>query len=446
MEYDPAAIDISEYFKLPMWNEEKVRARVREYAEMETCYILLGATRSDYRTCLGTPFLLKTDDTHIVMYLFEQYDDAVNYCLENPLLLPVFDGTYPIGALHRGDDRLSLAAVMNVAAAMGVTGINLDMDTMQAIGCKFAFFTETTGITVEEGADKRFAPIPFVDTHNDYTISEERKQELAAHIDNDADEGVGYMAQCTITEMIALLHEAGHRFDEARNAEDEAGKKRYNRLMNLMTIPLTEALCERPFIYTLRDKDGHFVMKNNLAYLITTNRFETGRSGEGRLVPSGIDNPQFMEQLEEACKVVAVTDGPDVMCLMDVHLMGEVAKEWRNKESLREELMIYMTQGCELPYAEAQQALNRLKSDKDIYVEFTSAVRNGEFPPMGMLHVNGQTAKTLAEENGYNIWQAYDALLNLREQNGAESEAAEAETQSETGEEKKSLFGKLFKK
>ena len=35
------------------------------------------------------------------MYLFEHYEDAVSYCLENPVLLPVFDGkVFGIGTMR----------------------------------------------------------------------------------------------------------------------------------------------------------------------------------------------------------------------------------------------------------------------------------------------------------------------------------------------------------
>ncbi len=180
-------------------------------------------------------------------------------------------------------------------------------------------------------------------------------------------------------------------------------------------VVLTEALCEKPYIYTLRDENGDFALRNNMIYLVVTNRFEAGRRGEGRLTPAGIDNPQFMEKLCEKSRAAVLTDGPNIVCVADTLIMNEAAKQWKKQEALREELLIYMTQGCGVPYDDALRQYKRLKSDNDLFVEFVSAVRNAEFPPMGMLEVEGYTAKTLAQESGLNMLQAYDRLLSLKE-------------------------------
>ena len=265
--------------------------------------------------------------------------------------------------------------------------------------------------------------------------------------------GVAFMAGCTLPEMLVMLREAGKRFDDARNEKDEERIKKYNVLMNLMTIPLTEELCEKPFVYTLREDNGDFTLRNNIAYLIITNRFESGRSGEGKLMPVSIGNEQFMTKLLEASKVVAVTDGPSLLALADVRLMSEVAKQKRKNEPLKEELMIYLTQGLNLSYEEALYYYRRLKTDNSIFVEFTACVRNGEYSPMGMITVEGYTAKKLADEKGLNPLQAYDMLLSLKENPNAlkEYKTAEAATASEgkseeTSAKEKSFFGRLFKK
>ena len=139
--------------------------------------------------------------------------------------------------------------------------------------------------------------------------------------------------------------------------------------------------------------------------------------------------------------------------------MGEIAKQWKHSEPLREELMIYLTQGCKLSYVEALHYYKRLKSDSSIFVEFTSTVRNAEYPPMGMITIEGYTAKKIAEEKNLSVLQAYDALLALKEHpkagigeavKEAETITTEGEAQTaaeeEKTEEKKSFFGKLFKK
>lgn len=73
----------------------------------------------------------------------------MNYCLENPTLLPVFDGTYPIGVLKKNDKMHSLQTALAVAAQVGVTSINLDDDTLHSIHCKFSFFMETAGFETD---------------------------------------------------------------------------------------------------------------------------------------------------------------------------------------------------------------------------------------------------------------------------------------------------------
>lgn len=470
LEYDPASLDLTGHLNIPQYNEEMVRERIHTYAQMETIYVLLAPIHSDYRVNLGNVFLMKPDDKNLMMYLFEKYDDAVNYALENPNFLPVFDSTFPIGILDRKDKLLNFETVLALAAKIGVTVVNFDMDTKYALGCKLEYIRETVGyrtdveelLTEEElsrvmrevNGEKQYRMpiVPFSDKQNRYFVSDERKAELIKHIDQDFDQGIAYLAGCSVTEMMVMMHEAANRFDSARKAEDEEGKAKYNRLMNRITLPLTEALCEMPYIFTLRDENGGFTIKNNIVYLVVTNRYEAGRKGEGRLMPAGIDNPQFMAKLCEASKVAALTDGPSILCLMDTNLMNEVAKQWKKSEPLREELMIYLTQGCNLSYAEAGYYYRRLKSDSSIFVEFTSSVRNGEYPPMGMLVIEGHTAKELADTYHLDMLQAYDSLLALKgnpeyvKELKSHSVSQTANDDTEDAGEKKGFFGKLFKK
>lgn len=470
LEYDPATLNLAGHLDIPLYNEEKVRARIHEYMQMDNIYILLAPLHSDYRKSIGNPFLVKPDDKNILMYLFEKYDDAVNYVLQNPTLLPVFDSTFPIGVLDRKDKLCSLETILSLAAKLGVAGVNLDFDTMHAIGCKLEYLREVTGYKLEpeqllsgeelsqvmrekDGEKQyRMPAVPFCDKGNEYLVSDERKAELISHMDSDFDQGLAYMAGCSVIEMMVMMQEASVRYEDARKSDDGEKKDKYNLLMNTITVFLTEALCEKPYIYTLREDNGDFTLKNNIVYLIVTNRYEAGRKGEGRLVPVGIDNPQFMEKLCEASKVAVLTDGPSTVCIMDTRLMSEVAKQWKKAEPLREELMIYLTQGCNLSYSEAAYYYRRLRSDNSIFVEFTSTVRNREYPPIGMLTIEGFTAEELAKTHNFNELQAYDALLSLKEDPSyadrlrGEVDAEPADGGEESSTERKGLFGKLFKK
>ena len=80
-----------------------------------------------------------------MMYLYENYDDAVNYVLQNPTLLPVFDSTFPIGVLDQNEKLYQLETVLALAEQIGVTGVNLDFDTMDAIGCKLEYIKKVLG-------------------------------------------------------------------------------------------------------------------------------------------------------------------------------------------------------------------------------------------------------------------------------------------------------------
>lgn len=433
LEYDPSNIDIVEYLDIPKYDEPMVIERIKAYDKMERIYILLNPIHSDYRVSLGNPFLMKHNEKHIMMYLFENHEDAVNYVLQNQNVLPVFDSTFPIGVLDGKERLYQLKTVVTLAAKLGVTTVCLDADTKHSIACDIGYFKKAVGYTKpvedlllradlekvmrEENGEKKYRlPIvPFYDQHNDYDISEERMAELISHLDNDFDNGFAYMALLDVPEIMVIMGEAAKRFDKARNENDEESRNYYNHILSRIMIMLTEVLCEKPYIYALRQEDGDFALRNNMVYLVVTNRFEAGRRGEGRLTPAGIDNPQFMEKLCEKSRVAALTDGPNMVCIVDTMLMNEAAKQWKKTEALREEILIYMTQGCGLAYDEAVRSYKRLKSDNDIFVEFVSAVRNGEYPPMAMLEVAGYTAKTLADEFGFNMLQAYGGILSLKE-------------------------------
>ena len=433
LEYDPANIDIVGYLDIPQYDEAKVLERIKEYTGMKQLYILLNPLHSDYRVSLGNPFLMKHDEKNIMMYLFEKHEDAVNYVLQNQNLLPVFDSTFPIGMLDGKEPLYQLKTVVTLAAKLGVTTVCLDADTNHSIACNIDYFKKAAGyakpvedlllhadlekVMREENGEKKYRlPIvPFYDRHNDYAVDDARKAELISHMDNDFDNGFAFMASLEVPELMVIMQEAAKRFDKARNENDEEGKAWYNHMLSRIMVVLTEALCEKPYIYTLRDENGDFALRNNMIYLVVTNRFEAGRRGEGRLTPAGIDNPQFMEKLCEKSRAAVLTDGPNIVCVADTLIMNEAAKQWKKQEALREELLIYMTQGCGVPYDDALRQYKRLKSDNDLFVEFVSAVRNAEFPPMGILEVEGYTAKTLAQESGLNMLQAYDRLLSLKE-------------------------------
>ena len=433
LEYDPADIDIVPYLDIPRYNEEMVIERIKEYDKMEQIYILLNPLHSDYRVSLGNPFLMKHDEKNIMMYLFEQYEDAVNYVLQNQNLLSVFDSTFPIGVLEGKERLYRLKTVVTLAAKLGVTTVCLDADTNRSIACDIGYFKKAADYTKpiedllvrseleqvmrEENGEKKYRlPIvPFYDKHNDYDISAEKKAELISHLDNDFDNGFAYMALLGVPELMVIMDEAAKRFEKARADNDEEGRAHYNYILGRIMVVLTEELCAKPYIYTLRKEDGDFALRNNMVYLVITNRFEAGRRGEGRLTPAGIDNPQFMEKLCEKSRVAALTDGPNIVCIVDTVLMSEAAKQWKKTEALREEILIYMTQGCGLAYDEAVRSYKRLKSDNDIFVEFVSAVRNAQYPPMAMLEVEGYTAKMLADEFSLNMLQAYDGILSLKE-------------------------------
>jgi hypothetical protein len=463
IEYNPSDIDLKGHLNIPVYNEKMVEERIKAYTRLDKVYILLAPGHSDYRLKVGNPLLVRPDDKNIVMYIFEKYEDAAGYVLQNPNLLPVLDSTFPIGEVT------NLEEVVYVAAKLGVTIINLDTDTLNAIGCKMDFFKKNAGYDreIEEFLDDdelakvmrveneqkqyRMPLVRFSDQINDYDISDERKTDIISHIDNDLDGGLSYTAGCSIAEMTVMVREAADRFEKARKENDEENKVKYNRLMNLFTVPLTEALCEKPYIYTLRDEKGEFVKKNNIIYLIMTNRYEAGRKGEGRLAPVSIDNPEFMEKLCEMGNVAVLTDGPSLMCFVDTRLMKDVAIQWKKSEALREEIMIYMTQGLDMSYADARYYYRRLKSDSSVFAEFISTMRAGDYPTVGMLNIEGNTAKELADTNGYSVLEAYDTLLSIKinteyVQDNNESHMA-SDTEHNIGkEDKKGILGKIFKK
>lgn len=468
LEFDPASIDLKGHLDIPVYTEETVQARIRAYTQMDKIYIILAAIHSDYRTSRGNPLLMKASENAVLIYLFEKYEDAVNYVLQNPMTMPIFDSTFPIGVLEQKNALHSLETVLALADKLGVTGVNLDFDTVKAIGCKMQYIREIAGcqreveeflteeelsqVVHEENGEKKYRMpiIPFCDQENEYSVSDERKAELIAHMDQDSDHGFAYMAGCSIIEMMIMMQEAAVRFDAARKAEEQETVETYTLLMNRITLYLTEALCERPYIYTLKEENGDFTLRNNIAYLIVTNRYEASRKGDGKLMPAGIDNPQFMEKLCETSRVAALTDGPSTLCMMDTKLMSEVAKQWKKAEPVREEFMIYLTQGCGFSYPEAGYYYRRLRSDSSIFLEFASAVRDGAYPSIGMLTIEGFTAQGLAEQKGYTMPQAYDALLTLRQNPESAKQFEKMQQEEETSEsdmeDKKGFFGKLFKK
>lgn len=433
LEYDPADLDIKKYLDIPKYNEAMVLARIKRYAKMKQIYILLNPISSDYRVSQGSPFIMKHDEKNIMLYIFEKYDDAQDYVLQNQNLLPILDSTFPIGVIFMEDKLCKLETVIALAEKIGVTMVALDAETNHAIACNIGYFKKAAGysksvetllggddlkkVTREENNEKKYRlPImPFYDARNEYMLDDEIKARLSSYIDNAIDKRPSYMASLNVPEIMVLMSEAAKRFDKARKENDKDNMEKYGLMMNKITIPLVECLCEKPYIFALKNEDGDFTLINNLPYLVVTNRFEAGRRGGGKLMPSGLDNPAFLEKLCEKSNAAALTDGPNIACVMNTRLMSAVASQWKKAEALRAELLIYMTHGCGITYEDALCRYKKLKSDNDIFVEFASAVRNGEYPPRAMLEIGGCTAKTLADERGYNMLEAYEGILSLKE-------------------------------
>lgn len=450
LEFDPTQIDAKAMFAGELWTADRVKARILEYAQMDKVYVLLAASHSDYKSNFGLPYALRVEDQGVGLMLFEKYEDAVNYTVRNAFELPNVDGVYPVGVLEKDNEYTNFEKFLCIASHLGVAGVNFDMDTPMAIGCKLDFLIETLGYTVEcPEEQKQFYPIPFVNQDKPYVIADEKKAEIMKRVKEDADHGIPYLAgDATISEMILAMQIATVEFEAARQSGDEAKIKNCNILMNRISLILTNALCEMPVIYSLRDEKGEVLTKEGLAYIIITNRFESSRSGEGQLAPANVENLTFMEQLSQKSQVVVVTDGPNVMCLLDVKFMMEVIKQRKAEESLKEELLIYMTQGCDMTYGEAKRYYNRLVTDREIFREFVVTVRNGQFSKAGM-EVAGYTAEKLSVEKSLSLVEAYDMLLCLKSDGDAMKKAktvtADTATNAET-EEKKGFFGKLFKK
>lgn len=424
---------ITKYLDLPKYNEAMAVARIKRYAKMKQIYILLNPISSDYRVSQGSPFLMKQDEKNIMLYLFEKYADAQDYVLQNQNLLPILDSTFPIGVIFGEEKLYQLETVIALAGKIGVTAVALDADTSHAIACDIGYFKKAAGYSkpveallgkddlekVTRGEDKekkyRLPIMPFYDARNEYMLNDEIKARLASYIDNGIDKCPSYMASLNVPEIMTVMNEAAKRFDKARKENDKDGMEKYGLMMNRITIPLVESLCEKPYIFTLKKEDGDFALINSLPYLVVTNRFEAGRRGEAKLMPAGLDNPAFMEKLCEKSSAAVLTDGPNIACVVNTRLMNEAVSQWKKVQTLRAELLIYMTQGCGIGYEDALCRYKKLKSDNDIFVEFASAVRNGGYPPRAMLEVGGYNAKTLADERGCNMLEAYEEILSLKE-------------------------------
>jgi len=129
--------------------------------------------------------------------------------------------------------------------------------------------------------------------------------------------------------------------------------------------------------------------------------------------------------------------------------MMEIVKQRKAEETLREEMLIYMTQGCDLSFTAAKRYYIGIRTVREIFREMTVTVRNGQFSKAG-IEVAGYTAERLVTEKGLSLVEAYDMLLALKgDANAVKKAVAVKDTASETSadaEEKKGFFGKLFKK
>lgn len=334
----PEATEQVKSVKVDLTSDEAVNKRLKEIYEMEKLYVLLTPTMADLERGLSIPMVLGPNETEKVILIFTEYEKALRY-LEEKRPVAIVDGVYPIGEINKNDKIQNIDVICANAHALGITAIDFDVDDENGFGCKLPYFMQINQMSGEgqivfskeemekiKANDGKFSPrfnaMHIVNFTNPYLLYKERADEIMEAIVKE--DGVQW------AEDNAQIHElcyGANRLMSMAAQEESSGEgsgEKYIRIVDELNELIFDKLSKLDKWYTLANREtGELFVHNGIVYIVYTTRY-SNRLGQENVIK---DFPPSVAELaylvgDREVKQVAVTDGPNIMHVIDRSVFG----------------------------------------------------------------------------------------------------------------------------
>lgn len=324
--------------KVDLSSSEAVDKRLKEIYETEKLYILLTAGMADLERGISIPMVLGPNETEKVILIFTDYKKAVRY-LDEKRPAAIVDGVYPIGEIIKSDKIQNIDVICANALALGITAIDFDVDDENGFGCKLPYFMQVNKmdgqgqivLTKEEMEkikenDGKFAPrfnaMYIVNFTNPYALYKERADEvMEALVKDGALEWAKENAQ-----IHELCYGANRLMSMASQEENKKSgdAEKYIALVDGLNEVIFDRLSRLDRWHTLENREtGELFVHNGIVYIVYTTRYANrlGRENVLKAFPPSVAELAYLVGNKEV-KLVAVTDGPNIMHVIDRAVFG----------------------------------------------------------------------------------------------------------------------------
>lgn len=325
--------------KVDLTSSEAVNAKLKEIYQKDSLYIVLNIYIADLERGLSVPLVLmpKDKEDHKVMVVFTDYEKAKTFVTQKRPM--VIDGILPIAEIKKDDKINNMDIICANAMAQGINAIDFDVDDDNGFGCKLQYFMQINNMSGQgqivfsnEEMEKikanggkftpRFNAMYIMNFDNPYSLSKERAEEVVNVLLED--DGIEKAEECTIHELCYGANKLMYKAAEAEKNKDTQECERLKGLVDDLNEVIFNKLSELKQWYTLKNKEtGEIYTKNGAAYIIYTPRY-------GNRMPQGTVLEAFPASVAEFAylvgnspvNMVVVTDGPNIMHLIDRGLFG----------------------------------------------------------------------------------------------------------------------------
>lgn len=324
--------------KVDLTSNEAVDKRLKEIYEQEKLYILLTPGMADLERGISIPMVLGPNETEKVILIFTDYKKAVRY-LDEKRPAAIVDGVYPIGEISKSDKIQNIDVICANALALGITAIDFDVDDENGFGCKLPYFMQVNKMsgqgqiifTKEElekikANDGKFSPrfnaMYIMNFTNPYALYKERAEEvMEALLKDDAAEWAKENA-----EIHEICYGANRLMSMASQEEykKSGDAEKYIALVDELNEVIFDKLSKLDRWYTLANREtGELFVHKGIVYVVYTPRYANRLGNENVLksFPPSVAELAYLVENRDV-KLVAVTDGPNIMHVIDRSVFG----------------------------------------------------------------------------------------------------------------------------
>jgi hypothetical protein len=330
-------------FKVDFTSKDAIESRLKEIYNMDKLYVVLSADVADMQRGLSVPMVLMTKtekSENRLILIFTDYGKAKKYV--GTIRKTTVEDIYPIAEISKQNKIHNLDVICANAAAVGVNAIDFDVDDENGFGCKLDYFMKVNQMSAEgqilfteaevekiKANDGKFIPrfnaMQIIDFNNPYIITRERAEELVNNVMGD--DGIKWAEEnAKLNELCYAANNLMHKAADDENANGDGSE--LAEQCKALVVQLNELIFTRlsklKTWYTLVNaENGEIYTQKGAVYIVYTSLY-------ANRMPKGTKLAEVHPSVAELAylvgnrpvNIVAVTDGPSIMHIMDRDVFG----------------------------------------------------------------------------------------------------------------------------